>query len=59
MHIVSTSNGSVLIGYHGCDRETGERVLAGETELIASTNDYDWLGHGIYFWENDPERALN
>jgi hypothetical protein len=19
---------------------------------------YDWLGHGIYFWENDPVRAL-
>ncbi|HBJ87079.1 MAG TPA: hypothetical protein DDZ88_25110 [Verrucomicrobiales bacterium] len=58
MNFSATSNGSVLIGYHGCDRETGEQVLAGETELKASTNDYDWLGHGIYFWENDPERAL-
>ncbi len=18
----------------------------------------EWLGHGIYFWENDPQRAL-
>ena len=54
-----TSNGPVLIGYHGCDRETGEQVLSGEVELLASTNDYDWLGEGIYFWENDPLRALN
>ena len=53
------THSSVHIGYHGCDRETGERVLAGEVDLHISTNDYDWLGDGIYFWENDPERALN
>lgn len=53
------NNGPVLIGYHGCDRETGEKVLSGEVELRASTNDYDWLGEGIYFWENDPLRALD
>jgi hypothetical protein len=23
-----------------------------------STNEWDWLGHGIYFWEHSPERAL-
>ncbi|MCP5054815.1 MAG: hypothetical protein GY940_47055, partial [bacterium] len=23
-----------------------------------SNNDYDWLGNGIYFWENNPARAL-
>lgn len=51
------THNSIHIGYHGCDRETGERVLAGEIELRSSTNDYDWLGDGIYFWENDAERA--
>lgn len=50
---------AIHIGYHGCDRQTGERVLAGEMDLKSSTNDYDWLGDGVYFWENDPERALN
>lgn len=25
--------------------------------LIPSRNPYDWLGHGIYFWEGDPIRA--
>jgi len=49
---------SALIGFHGCDRVVGEKVLAGKTALRSSTNTYDWLGHGIYFWENNPQRAL-
>lgn len=24
-----------------------------------STNEYDWLGNGIYFWENSHQRALD
>lgn len=31
--------------------------MRGET-FRASFNDYDWLGTGIYFWEANPERAL-
>lgn len=49
---------SFVLGFHGCDRETGEAVLAGDA-LAPSTNDYDWLGEGIYFWENSPHRALS
>lgn len=30
-----------ILGYHGCDREVGEAVLAGELELKPSTNLYD------------------
>ena len=26
--------------------------------LHPSANNYDWLGSGIYFWENDPIRAF-
>ena len=32
--------------------------MAGERNLPPSTNEYDWLGHGIYFWENNHQRAL-
>jgi hypothetical protein len=39
-----------ILGYHGCDRRVGERLLAG-TAFKPSNNDYDWLGPGIYFWE--------
>lgn len=48
----------LVLGFHGCDRDVGERVLSGEVRhLSPSVNDYDWLGSGIYFWENDPQRA--
>ena len=40
---------NLVIGFHGCDRSVVEKVI--------NTNDYDWLGSGIYFWENNEERA--
>ena len=53
----STRPGLVL-GFHGCDESVVEKVLAGDEFLKTSVNDYDWLGHGIYFWENSPSRAM-
>jgi hypothetical protein len=32
-------------------------VFAGKRSLTASENDYDWLGHGVYFWEHNAQRA--
>lgn len=32
-------------------------MLNGEDMLRPSTNSYDWLGPGVYFWENSDERA--
>ncbi len=46
-----------IIGFHSCDREIGMRVLNGEDNLLPSQNTWDWLGHGIYFWEQNPTRA--
>lgn len=48
---------SFVLGYHGCDRSVGEKVLLGDTDLRKSEKDYDWLGPGVYFWESDPRRA--
>ena len=48
----------LIIGYHGCDRAVGEKVLSGAEHLRLSENDYDWLGSGIYFWENSATRAM-
>lgn len=48
---------SFVLGYHGCDRAVGEKALSGDLELIQSDKEYDWLGPGVYFWENDPDRA--
>ena len=47
-----------VIGFHSCDREVGLRVLNGHDELLPSQNAWDWLGSGIYFWEQNPLRAL-
>lgn len=49
-----------VLGFHGTDEETVHKILNSKSgeHLTASANDYDWLGGGIYFWENDPERAL-
>jgi hypothetical protein len=33
------------------------QVLSGAARLKPSTNRYDWLGQGIYFWEHGPQRA--
>jgi len=53
----STRSGLIL-GFHGCDHSVAQAVLNGRSSLKASVNIYDWLGHGSYFWENSPARAL-
>ena len=51
---------SFILGFHGCDLKVGEAILASRQPALAmSRNDYDWLGNGIYFWENSPQRALD
>jgi hypothetical protein len=51
----------LVVGYHGCPERFARELLTGK-QLIRdwqpSTNDWDWLGHGIYFWEHAPQRAL-
>ena len=49
---------SFVLGYHGCDAAIARKAVLGEIELLKSERDYDWLGPGIYFWESDPQRAL-
>jgi hypothetical protein len=49
----------LIIGFHGCDKALRNKIVNGKTILKASTNDYDWLGHGMYFWENNQQRALD
>lgn len=46
-----------MLAYHGCNLETARELLGG-SQFQPSTQDYDWLGAGSYFWENDPVRAF-
>ena len=50
-----------VLAYHGCAPDFADRILSGSTPVAdwqPSQNSWDWLGHGIYFWEYAPERAL-
>lgn len=48
----------IVLGYHGCDISTFFNVLFKGDKLNPSKNKYDWLGNGIYFWENSYSRAI-
>lgn len=49
---------SLVVGYHGCERDVGDRIVRNELPFARSTGKYDWLGEGIYFWDSDERRAL-
>lgn len=42
-------------GYHGTLRRHAEAILENGFEL--SQNPWDWLGDGVYFWQDAPHRA--
>lgn len=48
---------NLILAFHGCDEDTFKRVLYRHEDLLPSHNVYDWLGNGIYFWENSLARA--
>ncbi len=48
---------NLVLAFHGCDEETYQKVLYNHESLLPSNNTYDWLGNGIYFWEDSLARA--
>ena len=48
---------NLVLAFHGCDKETYQKVLHNHESLLPSNNTYDWLGNGIYFWEDSVDRA--
>ena len=50
---------SLLIGFHGCDKKVRDAIVDHQAMLENSKKDYNWLGTGMYFWENNPQRALD
>jgi hypothetical protein len=49
---------SLVLGYHGCDLKIARQIVSGKNKQLPSTNEYDWLGNGFYFWEDSRARAL-
>ena len=53
------SSGQLVVAYHGCDSATENALVSGALkELSQSNNPYDWLGPGVYFFQDDWRRAL-
>lgn len=50
--------GQILIAYHGCDATVRDQLVSGLTKPLPSSNPYDWLYDGMYFFEGDSARAL-
>lgn len=48
---------NLVLGFHGCNLEAYENVIQKREQLKRSNNSYDWLGNGIYFWEQNYRRA--
>jgi hypothetical protein len=56
---IYTSDPGLIIGFHGCSQELRDNVVISKTSLRHSNNSWDWLGDGIYFWQNNYERAYH
>jgi hypothetical protein len=49
---------NLIIGFHGCERRVRDGLLMNPNSYKISQKPFDWLGHGLYFWENNYDRAL-
>ncbi|MCI8828068.1 MAG: hypothetical protein HFE98_04370 [Ruminiclostridium sp.] len=48
---------NLVLGFHGCNKDTFKAVIKKGGALKCSNNVFDWLGNGIYFWEQNYARA--
>ena len=44
-----------VYGYHGTTKDVALEIK--RNGFRASENAYDWLGDGVYFWQDAPSRA--
>jgi hypothetical protein len=44
-----------VYGYHGTSMDRASLII--KSGFKPSNNEYDWLGGGIYFWQDAPKRA--
>lgn len=56
-HLMYSTLPNIIIGFHGCDKRVFDKILYEHEPFKASKNTYDWLGNGMYFWEQNLERA--
>lgn len=54
----NTAEPNMLHGYHGTSLQCANVIVA-EKRFHPSTKSSEWMGDGIYFFENDKQEALN
>ena len=55
MTSINSSQPLRVYGYHGTSQKSAQQII--EHGFDVSTNDYDWLGTGVYFFQDAPARA--
>lgn len=53
-----SSRTGLILAFHGCDESVIKEVVCQNRPFKFKTNKWDWLGHGAYFWDSSPSRAL-
>ncbi len=53
-----SSRPNLTIGFHGCDESIRNQLVRNPNAVKKSQENFDWLGHGFYVWENNFDRAL-
>ena len=53
-----SSRSNLILGFHGCEKSEQLKLISNPSYIKSSNESFDWLGHGMYFWENNPRRGL-
>lgn len=56
-HLLYPANPGYVIGFHGTDERTAKAIVERGESFRPSVGAAEWLGKGVYFWQNDPVRA--
>ena len=48
---------NLVIGCHGYHKSIADKLIANQAVIEKSKKPYYWLGHGMYFRENNLERT--
>lgn len=49
---------NLIMGLHGCDASVRDAIWQNPNDYKISENPFDWLGHGLYFWEKQSPKSL-
>lgn len=58
MNAIYNNRPNLYIGFHGCEESIRDSLVNSPNAVKKSQEDYDWLGHGFYVWENNYARAF-